>query len=459
MDTSSGSQHSILLQALHRFEAESLSIQNRQELVRFFCLQVIPFLSQHFQLHPFWERLRTEYEALLAETKKHETNSILEIKKAFRQVDRELKIGQPLSKELKLRLKEAHSVIIKNRFHSIMHPIFRIYDEEFRSLLQALLTAGYRDICEKHTELVDLDKYVQKDPFEMERWGILNDQGKIEQIVPSEEVSESEKFHNTKFICIRPEMVLIRTPAIRFYTYAPSTSKAWMASKQAHWDQFHNPAVVWGYFETALLLWNTPSSHFEKQLFPPKTSTEALEFWRQSAEHSTWREISCAKEGGLEKDHAVIFTDQFFKKGFKTLISAILTFLAKDFQKPEDIPAENVSLNLFWHCEELWIAIECQMYKKRLCIQKFNDTGFPGGSDPYQFSKKIVECDRDGMTFPIQIEFDRPAHTLNRIKLPKALKKLYFGPTRKNTVTYRGPQLLLDEKIADPLIRELLEIH
>jgi len=466
MDASSGSQHSVLLQALHRFEAESLSIQNRQELVRFFCLQVIPFLTEHSQLLPLWEELRTKYEALLAETEKHETNSIFEIKKAFRQVDRKLKARQPLPKELELHLEKARSTILKDHFHFITHPVFRIYEEEFRSVLQELLTAGFRDICEKHTELVDLDKYVQKDPSEKERWGILNDQGKIEKIVSSEEVSESEKFHNPRFICIRPEMVLVRIPAIRFYTYAPSTLKALAASEQAHWDQSYNPAVVWRYFETALLLWNTPASHFEKQLLLPRTSIEALEFWRRTAEYSTWREISRVKEGSVEENHIVIFTEQLFKKGFKTLINAVTAFLAKgthnqekDPQKQDVVPEEKISLELFWHCEELWISVNKQESKECLCIQKFYDTGYPGGSDPHQFCKKIVECVRDGVPFPRQIEFDRAAHTLNRMKLPKALKKLYFGTTRKNSVTYRGPQLLLNAKIANSLISELQEIH
>jgi hypothetical protein len=149
--------------------------------------------------------------------------------------------------------------------------------------------------------------------------------------------------------------------------------------------------------------------------------------------------------------------EQFFKKGLQTLINAATSFLAKGHQKQEAAPIEKIPFELFWHCNELWISISWPRSTERLCIQRFYDTGYAQGSDSYHFCKTIVDCAKDGMSFPRQIDFDRPSHTINRMKLPKVLKKLYFGRSRKDSFLYRGPKVAVDTATANLLIEQLRE--
>ncbi len=451
MTTSVDTDFPITLQALQRLETESLALHNHQEVIRYFCLQVIPFLSKSSELFPLWEDLRFKYEELSAETERHEKNAISEIKRAFRKIEAELKRRHSIPNALQDCLEKARATILKNRLQYITHPIFRVYDEEFRNLLQELLKTGYRDICEKYAELIDLDEYTQKDPSEKEQWCLLNDDWKIEKFIPADEIKESDKTNNSRLYCIHPEKILIKAPYIRSYIFAPSTLKAWVTLKQIHWNQHDNPAVVWQYFKAALWCWNTPRSHFAKKIQPPKTAKEMLKFWKQSAEYSTWREISRAKEKEPINNRIVIFTEGLFKKGFSTLINSIAGFLT---QKEQTLLTtidlrQNVLFELFMYKRQLWISMDSLICKEKFCIQRFKDSGYQGGSEQEKFCKQLVPASINTNDQPHQIEFDNVAHVLDRLKLPKIIKKFYFGSTYGNTVHYMGPRLTLLHEMAN----------
>jgi hypothetical protein len=105
------SQHSLLLQTLFRFENESLLIQNRNALVKLFCIQIIPFLFQHSLLQPLWKELREQYEELNAQVVEYERNAIHEIKKAFKEIQRDLKSRQAIPKDTETQIEEARPML------------------------------------------------------------------------------------------------------------------------------------------------------------------------------------------------------------------------------------------------------------------------------------------------------------------------------------------------------------
>lgn len=463
MDASPDADFPITLQAIQLLEYKALAIHDHQELVRYFCLQVIPFLAESSQLSPLWEELRFKYESLYAEYESHEKKAIAEIKRAFKRVEIALKGSPSIPKELQDCLEMARMTILKNHLPYVTHPIFRVYDEEFRNLLRALLKAGYQEICEAHAELIELDEYIQKDPDEKERWALLNKEGRVEKIIPADAVKESDKHNNSRLFCIHPEKILVQVPHIRLYTFAPSTLKAWDALNQIQWSHYDNPAVIWKYFQAAISCWNTPRSYFSKKITPPKTAKETLKFWQQSAEHSAWSEIAHAKEKSPANERIVIFTSEFFKKGFSTLVNVIAGFLTQKEQSPPVITdsRQKVSLELFMHKGQLWISMDSFLGTKKFCVQKFNDSGYSDGSEPEKFSKKLVSAPPNTNGEPYQIDFENVAHVLDRLKLPKQLKKSYFSSTCGDTVHYAGPKLGLQQEVADIklLSDELQHVH
>lgn len=451
----------LLLHTLYRFETESLSSPNRRALVRLFCLQILPFLLEQPSLEPLWKRLREQYEELNIQAADFEKSAIQEIKKAFREVQRDLKRERGLPEDLKKRMEDSRLVILKDEFRSIQYPLFRIYDDEFRNLLQALLKAGYRKVCEKHAELVELDERPPKDPSQPEKWALLNDRWEIVKIVPGDLISEEDKQDRNKYYCLEPEMRWIKVPHIRTFQFAPSTSKTFDAQKAIHWNQLQNPAVVWRYLECALLLWNTPSSDFENEPMSLTDADEIILFHRKSSEYSSWKEINRAKDTDMKKDDDVlIFTEKLFKDGFKTLISTVAGFLSREPQYESPVAVPDLHFELLWHSQQLWLAVETDELKERFCIQTFKCSGFKGGSDTEQFSKKLVENPLDPS--PRQIDFERVSHALNRCKLPKSLKKKYFGPTWGGShILFQGPKIKVsrDEVNLKLLLSELKEIH
>lgn len=441
----------ITLQALQLLAIESSSILDHQELIRYFCLQIIPFLSRSLELFPLWEELRFKYEELATEAEMYEKKAISEIKRAFRRVDIEIKNRTCVPDNIQISLKKHRSIILKNRLPYITYPIFRVYDEEFRNLLQELLKAGYRDVCEKFAELIDIDEYVQKDPLEKERWCLLKDDWTIERIIPEEEIKETDKITNTRLFCFPPEKILVKVPYIRSYTFAPSILKASSILKQIQWDQHDNPAIVWQYFKIALECWNTSPSHFAKKISPPKTSNETRQFWKKSAEYSTWREISCAKEKEPLNNNIIIFTKELFKKGFKTLIHSIAEFIA---QKEQPSLAsidlrQKVLFELFLFRGQLWISMDSSICNEKFCIQRFKDFGYSDGSEQEKFCKQLTLASIDTNGQHYQITFDNVAHVLDRLKLPKQIKKFYFGSTTGSSVHYTGPKLTILQEIAN----------
>ena len=300
---------------------------------------------------------------------------------------------------------------------------------------------------------------ISRKTLQKEQWCLLKDDWTIEKFIPADEIKESDKSTNPRLYCIHPEKILVKVPYIRVYTFAPSTAKAWATLQQIHWDQYDNPAVVWQYFKLALWCWNTPRSHFASKIASPKTAKETLAFWKQSAEYSTWREISYAKESDSGDDHVIVFTEKLFKKGLSTLINVIIGFLAQKEQQLTTTFSEQHTLafELFMYRGQLWIAADSVTGKEKFCVQKFKDSGYAGGSEQEKFCKTLVETTNE----PYQLAFENVSHVFDRLKLPKIIKKLFFGAVQGSSVYYSGPQLTLNREMSDIKLisKSLHDVH
>ncbi len=446
MENSSKTQVSCILEPLHRLEASSDSIQDRKKLVEFFCVQVIPFIARYAPILPLLEKLRTDYRNLKDAIKAHENNAIAECKKAFRQIKRDLKARASLPDEAVLCLNEARSVFLKGQFRES-----QIYSDTVRDLLQLLLEVGFKDICAKHAELIEVGACIQIDLTQRPGWVLVNEQGKG-KLFPFEGFSKSDALRNPNLIFHHPEMEHVKTAQIHFFTFDPSSEKAVAASKRVYWGQLHDPAVVWHYFESALWCWNTPSSYFEDRLSSSESQTEYVK----------WREISKLQGEVQDNNRIVVFTERLFKEGLKTLINAISVFIAEETYKVEALPKviEEATFKLFWEREQLWISVESSAGKEELCIQKFKDFGYTEGSEPKKFCKKLVQVSPE-IQVPYQMPFDRAAHVLDRLNLPPSLKRQYFGTAQKDSVIYQGPEihLSLEAKDLASIIQDLRTIH
>ena len=446
MENSCKAQVSSLLEPLYRLEATADSIQDRKKLVEFFCVQVIPFIARYAPVLPLLEKLRTDYRNLKDAIKAHEINAITECKKAFRQIERDLKARAPLPDEIVLCLNQARSVLSKGQFQE-----GRIYSDVVRDVLQLLVEAGFKDICVKHAEFIEIDACIQTDPTQRPGWVLVNEQGKG-ALFPSEDFSKSDALRNPSLIFHHPEMEHMKTAQIHFFTFDPSSEKAVAASKRVYWGQLHDPAVVWQYFEFALWCWNTPSSYFEDRL----SSSES------QMEYAKWREISKLQGDVQDNNRIVVFTERLFKEGLKTLINAISVFIAEEKYKVEVPPKviEEATFELFWQCDQLWVFVKSSTCEGKFCIQKFKDSGYVGGSEQQKFCRKLVEP-LAGAQVPYQIQFDRVAHVLGRLNLPSILKSHYFGTTQTASVLYQGPEIRIKLEANDliSIIQELQSIH
>ncbi|MBX9724194.1 MAG: hypothetical protein K2X81_22490, partial [Candidatus Obscuribacterales bacterium] len=349
----------------------------------------------------------------------------------------------------------------KNQFWENAYPIYRIYSDTVRDVLQILLDAGFKDICGKHAELIEVDAWVQTNPTQHSEWALINEQGKGE-FFPIEDFSKSDMLCIPNLVSYHPEIEHVKNTQIRFFTFDPSSGKAIAASKRVYWDQLHDPAVVWHYFESALWCWNTPGSYFEDRLSPSEREKDVSRFYHNQAEHARWREISKLQGDIQDNNRIVVFTERFFKEGLKTLINAIAAFVAEEAYKVEAPPKvmEEAIFELFWQCDQLWISIRSSAWEEKFCIQKFKDFGYPDGSEQQKFCRKLVEALVD-VQAPYKILFDRMAHVLERLKLPPILKKRYFGTAQRDSVSYQGPklQISLESNELTSLIQELQAIH
>lgn len=266
---------------LSRFEEEVVKTSSRDALVKLFCSQIIPFISNHPILEPLRSRWIVKQQTLAYDVNKSEQDTLEEIRSVFAKIRNDLEASTDNSIQLQItKIKN----ILRGREKYYSPPIYVVLFDELKQLLELTLGAGYTDVCKKYCKLNTHEKAVQKDPSQTTQWGLLNEQGVVYKILTSEEASEAKG--NPNLISIPPETHWIDQTFIELFLIVPSLNKTYESKRATQSDQTHDPAVVWWWMQGALRFWSTPQSHFEQSTRRPKTQTDCSKYFTQLCEVS-----------------------------------------------------------------------------------------------------------------------------------------------------------------------------
>lgn len=428
---------------LSRFEEEVAKTSSRDALVKLFCSQIIPFISNHPILEPLRSRWIAKQQALTYDVDRSEEDALEEIRTAFAKIRNDLEASTDNSIQSQIT-KIVNILGGRDKYYS--PPIYVVLFDELKQLLELALAAGYIDVCKKYCKLNTHKKAVQKDPSQTTRWGLLNDEGKVYKILSSEEVLGAENDPN--LISIPPEIHWIDETFIEFFTIVPSLSKTYESKRATQSDQIHDPAVVWWWMQGALRFWDTPQSHFEQPTRRPKTQTDCSKHFTKLCEVSVWREIEDAKRGNPSRSKTFIFTDTFFRNGLRTLTNEIIAFLSNPEISTE---SSSCTFELQLNDNELWVLVTPNNSQvERLHLQKFHDGEHQDGSSTMRFVKKLFQKPQGGK---IEVELlyksESIAKYINRLHLPKDLKKLFFHTSHGDRVQFNGIKITAEN---NPLV-------
>lgn len=441
---------------LTRFEEEVAKTSSRDALVKLFCSQIIPFISNHPILEPLRARWIAKQQALAYDVDKSEQDTIEEIQNAFAKISNDLQASTDNSIQSQITKMEN---IWRGRDKYYSPPIYVVLFDELKQLLELALAAGHADVCKKYCKLNTHSKSVQKDPSQTTRWGLLNEQGVVYKILSSEEASEAK--NNPNLIRIPPETHWIDETFIELFTIVPSLNKTYESKRATQSEQTHDPAVVWWWMQGALRFWNTPQSHFEQPTRRPKTQTDCSKHFTKLCEVSVWREIEDTKRENPSRSKAFFFTDAFFRSGLQTLNNEIIAFLSNP-----DISTESSSctFELQLNDNELWILVTPNNSQvERLYLQKFHDGEHPNGSSTLRFVKKLFQKPQGGK---IEVELlyksESIAKYINRLHFPKDLKKLFFHTSHGGRVQFNGVKITAENNPlanVELILKELRKNH
>lgn len=204
---------------------------------------------------------------------------------------------------------------------------------------------------------------------------------------------------------------------------------------------------------------NTPQSHFEQPARRPKTQTDCSKHFTKLCEVSVWREIEDAKRGNPSRSKAFIFTDTFFRNGLRTLTNEIIACLSNP-----DVSTESSSsiFELQLNDNELWILVTPSNGQlERLYLQKFHDGEHQDGSSTLRFVKKLFQKPQGGK---IEVELlyksESIAKYINRLRLLKDLKKLFFHTSHDDRVQFNGTKTTIQTNgLTELMLKELRKRH
>lgn len=417
----SAADSSILLDSLGRFESQVELCQERDALVELFCIQIIPLLQTQPLLDPLRNKWRKTYLDLLHQFELSEKQALSEVKQVFSQLEDLCKKGEDV---IVKKIAHIHGILSgdpKRGFSS--WPLYKVVYLELKELLQMIFEHGGEEICQQYAILGNIQK---------------------------PRVQHGRKLE------------IIKEPFIEMYTFAPSVQHMAQVSSLSHWDQLRNPSVVWWYFETVLWCWNTSESYFEKTSALLKKEDEnplpALN------EKAAWFEIAGIRNGVQLGHEPVVFTNQFFKEGFRTLINAIMDFAGRGCQiekQPED-PLNKMIFELQLEENRLWVFAYTGLSEPRkYYLKRFND-GSVEGSGPYEFIKGLLQDHPEGGDVEVKLmkKSDSIPKAIERLGMSESLRGLFFGQSRGTRVTFKGSRVAIDrnEKCRN-LLKELGDLH
>lgn len=460
---SSESNNSLFFHCLERYEKQSLEITNRNELVEFFCRNVIPTLAENEIISSLRDKWQIHRNELNDQVQKKEKKALEETIDTFRKI--KAVVGDSGNESIKQKMTFIEAIIQGNE-KIYGPPLYLILYDELKFLLHLLLEYGYKDLCKNYAKLATHKKYIQKDLNQEERWVLVLDEGRTSKILNDKEL-ETARREDRSLLAVPPDYELVEETYIEEFFFAPTVIDAYAAMDAIHWDQLREPAVVWWYFESALWCWQTPKFYFD-QVISPKNGKDQDKHFQTICEKSAWQEIAIVKESPETQLTPVIFTKDFFQVGLTTLINEISAYLSrsKDISSKSIQPSQQ-SITLFelqLDGNELWVLVTFEnKAKEKFYVQKFQEGWNSEGSQLFKFVNNIFKDPQAGeKKAKLEWPWESASKHINRIRLPKILKQAFFEKSSKALFRFKGTQIKLkssENETINLILKELRENH
>ncbi|MGC1878874.1 MAG: hypothetical protein WA678_05825 [Rhabdochlamydiaceae bacterium] len=450
----------LLLNCLERFEKQSKEITNRNELVELFCEQVLPILAENTlidDLRKSWSLKRDQMNQRIQET---EAKALEEIKETINRVKKAIGDSTNERAAPKLALIER---LISGEEKWYGTPLYQILYDELKQLFEIFMQTGYADLCKNYAIIATHKTYMQTDPNQGERWVRVLEDGRTTKILSAEELEVVRQEDQGSLLPIPPDYHLIDEAYIEKFTFAPTALEAYAAMDASHWNRLSDPAVVWWYFESALWCWKTPEFYFD-EVIKPKNGNDHGKHFKTTCEKVTWREVAAVRDRDYSVRAPVIFTENLFRVGLRTLVNAISSYLTQgiELQPTPILTAEKPSaaFDLYLDGNELWVKVtfENEMMEN-FYIQKFHEGSDPEGSALYKFVKDIINNPQTGeKKADLTYKWESASKHINRLKLPEELKRAFFGKAHSSTFQFKGLKVGLSSSVGS-ILADLRKRH
>lgn len=393
----------IFLQCLERLETDAQKMTDRDELVRFFCERVVPFLAESdviSDLRSDWQKKYIQTNEAICDLQRRATTEVL----ASLQ---ELKDSLCKSRDVKIRQQLLHLDEIAKQEEP---PRYETLYYELKNLLFLALQAGYVDLCKRYALLASRKVYVANQ---------LSDE-----------------------------------PYIDTFVFAPSVIKAYEAIENVHLGRLHDPSIVWGYFESVMWCWKTPRIYFEQ----PTKKDQPISF-QVLCNMSAWMEIAATRDRLELRSPVVIFTNDLFQRGLNVIINAISMFLAGAPIRAVSTSCDpEVAFTLVLDGNELWVHATFENWAtEKFLVQAFHEGDDGEGSSLFKFVKSIFASPQRGeRRARLLSEWETASKHISRLRLPEELKQAFFGQkAHGSTYYFAGTQVRI--KKAETIVKILRE--
>lgn len=413
--------HQLTMDTLARFEKQIASSTNRSQRIELCCLQAIPFLQSAPMLQPLLKKWRNQYAELSRQNVLYEAQALEEVTTTFRQI--KAAVGKRKGATGK-KIQNIEEILAgrPGALGFVSKPLYEVVYWEIKELLEMLLTAGKLELCKQYAVLQERQKYLVR---------------------------------------LGQEPELVKEPYIQMFTFAPSVAQACSSDAMLHWGRRQDPAVMWYYFELAAWFWGLPEDYFEKTSdllgrpdFDPLPALNVK---------SAWLEIAEIKNRRAMKERPIIFTEELFSEGFRTVANEIYAFMAKGCQiEEQDGAPSGVTFGLYLDENCLWVFVSLGLGgRSEYCLKRFNDGGAEG-SVPYNFVKKLLHEHSQGgdVEMGLMPKSQSIPKMIDRCGIPREIKSFFFGKSRGSRVCFKGARVTLEwQKDWRLIIKKLEKQH
>ena len=404
-----GTSFTLILQCLKRFEDQAIKAQNREDLVKLFCLEVVPFLAEATALDGLKQEWCDQKSKLNNRLQEAEYAALAEIKGMFQQVKRSIGDSghELITRQIALLERLIHG---KEVWHG--SPLYRVLYEEEQRLLGMLLEAGYQKLCSRFGRVAT-------------RTTMFED-GAVQELYMEQ------------------------------FTFAPSVSEAYAALDSISTSHLDDPAVAWWYFELALWCWRTPEAYFDMSM----SSKFDEQNFRLVCIRSAWKEIVGIRDHIDEAVVPVVFTKDLFQKGLKSLINSVMQYAALEGRSRKGVLSREpagTEFEMVLDGNELWIQVTFENKEaERFFIQRFHEGVGGEMSAPFKFVRSLVSDGRKGeRRADLCYKWESASKLINRLRLPEELKRAFFGKSYGATFQFGGLRVAVELEISKKILYEL----